>query len=99
FKSINHKFLENPSDSEVDKLQEFLEQYLNNLKLKTDKWDVYENQPNLVGILKGKTDKKNTLILNGHIDVVPLGDDSSWSYAPNQLICLPCLRVLIHLVL
>lgn len=82
FKSINHKFLENPSDSEVDKLQEFLEQYLNNLKLKTDKWDVYENQPNLVGILKGKTDKKNTLILNGHIDVVPLGDDSGWSYAP-----------------
>ncbi len=82
FKSINHNFLRDPSESEVDKLQAYLEKYLNDLGLVTDKWDVYENQPNLVGVLKGNSDKKNTLILNGHIDVVPLGDTSSWSYDP-----------------
>src|SRR5699024_6620721 len=81
FKSINHKFLENPLDSETDKLQEYLEEYLKNLGLETDKWNVYENQPNLVGTIKGERND-NTLILNGHIDVVPLGDLDSWSYSP-----------------
>ncbi|MFA1820167.1 ArgE/DapE family deacylase [Virgibacillus oceani] len=82
FKSVNSKFMKNPSDSEVDKLQDFLEDYLKNLGLDTDKWDVYENQPNLVGVLKGNGKEENTLILNGHIDIVPSGDLSSWSYDP-----------------
>lgn len=81
FKSVNFKFLDNPLDSEVKELQDFLEDYLQKLELKTDKWEVYDNQPNLVGILKGQSDE-NSLILNGHIDVVPLGDESSWSYDP-----------------
>jgi acetylornithine deacetylase len=37
--------------------------------------------PNVVGILKG-TGEGRSLILNGHIDVVPEGDLEQWEYAP-----------------
>lgn len=83
FKSVNDKFLTEPSESETNKLQDFLEDYLKKLGLITDKWDVFENQPALVGVLKGKGNQNNnTLILNGHIDVVPEGDISNWNYDP-----------------
>src|SRR5699024_3130917 len=47
----------------------------------TEKWDVYENQPNLIGLIEGEN-KENTLILNGHIDVVPEGNISDWHFDP-----------------
>ncbi|RNB87652.1 ArgE/DapE family deacylase [Brevibacillus fluminis] len=81
FKSINPKFLNSASSSESDQLQEFLKDYLLSLGLRVDKWDVYDNQPNVVATLKGKT-SENSLILNGHIDVVPAGDLSQWTTDP-----------------
>src|SRR5699024_11178712 len=55
-------------------------------KLKKSKFynprrDSYENSPNVVGTLKGKENGKS-VILNGHIDVVPAGDESKWSNDP-----------------
>lgn len=82
FKSINHKFLDNPVESEVKELQDYLETYLIDLGLSIDRWDVYENQPNLIGTLKGTSNKENRLILNGHIDVVPVGDQRNWTTDP-----------------
>ncbi|CAM4354736.1 peptidase [Lacicoccus alkaliphilus] len=41
----------------------------------------YEGSPNVVGTLKGKQNGKS-LILNGHIDVVPAGDESKWINEP-----------------
>lgn len=84
YKSINHKFLSDPKESEANELQNFLEDYLDELNLdnlETDKWEVYPNQPNLIATLKGNNNN-NTLILNGHIDVVPAGDEEKWSYNP-----------------
>ena len=43
--------------------------------------DNYEGSPNVVGVLKGAEDGRS-LILNGHIDVVPAGDESKWTYDP-----------------
>ncbi len=43
--------------------------------------DNYEGSPNVVGVLKGTEDGRS-LILNGHIDVVPAGDESKWTYDP-----------------
>src|SRR5690625_3982423 len=43
--------------------------------------DNYEDSPNVVGVLKGKENGRS-LILNGHIDVVPAGDKSKWTYDP-----------------
>ena len=38
-------------------------------------------RPNVVGIAKG-TGKGRSLILNGHIDTVPVNDPSQWKFAP-----------------
>src|SRR5690625_4163717 len=41
----------------------------------------YKGSPNVVGVLKGKGHGRS-VILNGHIDVVPAGDKSKWKYDP-----------------
>ncbi|MED4204085.1 peptidase [Neobacillus mesonae] len=41
----------------------------------------FEGNPNLVAVLKG-TGGGKSLILNGHIDVVPVGDETSWTHDP-----------------
>jgi len=71
---------------------------LNQLKLEVDCWDPdyaelakhpyfvesrksYAGSPNVVGVLKGKGGGKS-ILLNGHIDVVPEGDRTKWSHEP-----------------
>lgn len=41
----------------------------------------YENRPNLVGVLKG-TGEGRSILLNGHIDVVPPGPLDLWKHDP-----------------
>ncbi|WRP04959.1 peptidase [Rossellomorea aquimaris] len=41
----------------------------------------FEGNPNVVGVLKG-TGGGRSLLLNGHIDVVPEGDRENWTYDP-----------------
>ncbi|PLS01603.1 peptidase [Neobacillus cucumis] len=41
----------------------------------------FEGNPNLVAVLKGSGGGKS-IILNGHIDVVPVGDRSNWEHDP-----------------
>jgi acetylornithine deacetylase len=41
----------------------------------------FEGNPNLVAVLKGSGGGKS-IILNGHIDVVPVGDEKSWKHDP-----------------
>ena len=43
--------------------------------------DNYDGSPNVVGVLKGKS-KGPSVILNGHIDVVPEGDVNKWTDHP-----------------
>ncbi|MEK6781912.1 MAG: peptidase [Bacteroidota bacterium] len=71
---------------------------LNQLQLEVDVWDPkfdelskhpyfvasrnsYEESPNVVGVLRGQG-KGKSLILNGHIDVVPEGDVTKWKQTP-----------------
>ena len=46
-----------------------------------DRLKSYKDRPNLIGKLKGKGGGKS-LILNGHIDTVPIGDESKWHVDP-----------------
>lgn len=41
----------------------------------------FEGSPNLVAVLKG-TGGGRSIILNGHIDVVPTGDEKNWKHDP-----------------
>lgn len=71
---------------------------LKQLQLEVDVWDPnykelqqhpyfiasrnsYEGSPNVVGVLRGQGEGKS-IILNGHIDVVPEGDLSKWNQPP-----------------
>ena len=41
----------------------------------------FEGNPNVVAVLKG-TGGGKSIILNGHIDVVPVGDEKNWTHDP-----------------
>lgn len=79
-------------------IQKFIAKYLQKLNLKIDIWDLdgerlrkhtyfYSNResfrgsPNVVGVLKG-TGGGKSIILNGHVDVVPEGDLDQWDMDP-----------------
>jgi acetylornithine deacetylase/succinyl-diaminopimelate desuccinylase-like protein len=46
----------------------------------TDSYDVFPERPNVYGYREGTAE--NSLIINGHVDVVPAGDTSAWSVDP-----------------
>jgi acetylornithine deacetylase len=46
-----------------------------------DRWDALPGRPNLVGTVKG-TGGGRSLALNGHIDVVPIGNSGDWTVDP-----------------
>ncbi|MDW7977938.1 MAG: M20/M25/M40 family metallo-hydrolase, partial [Candidatus Caldarchaeum sp.] len=41
----------------------------------------YEGRPNVVGVYKGSGGGRS-LLFNGHVDVIPVGDESSWKHQP-----------------
>jgi acetylornithine deacetylase len=41
----------------------------------------YKNRPNVIGRFKGSGEGKS-LLLNGHVDAMPAGDLSKWTYGP-----------------
>ncbi|MDQ0197907.1 acetylornithine deacetylase [Neobacillus ginsengisoli] len=72
-----------PPARNTNDVQEFIKKYLEDLGFKTEKWDVYPDDPNVVGILKGEaSDLYNSLIINGHVDVAEVGDDKAWDQSP-----------------
>lgn len=79
-------------------VQDLVIQKLNELQLQVDVWDPgieelkkhpyfvasrnsYAGSPNVVGVLRGQGGGKS-IILNGHIDVVPEGDVTKWNQPP-----------------
>ncbi|HEY7243258.1 MAG TPA: ArgE/DapE family deacylase [Xanthobacteraceae bacterium] len=80
------------------KIQNFLADYLAAMGLDVDMWETdweelkkhpgyrpvargYEGRPNIVAKLKG-TGGGRSLLLNGHTDVIPVGDGKGWSDDP-----------------
>ncbi|MGH2614735.1 MAG: ArgE/DapE family deacylase [Thermomicrobiales bacterium] len=63
--------------------QDVIEARLRALGCTTDRWEVYPGRPDLVGTLRGDGgERARSLILNGHIDVVPAGDPARWTHQP-----------------
>jgi len=61
--------------------QDVIEPLMLSIGCATDRWDVYPGRPDIVGTLRG-SGGGCSLILNGHIDVVPAGDPASWAHPP-----------------
>lgn len=78
----NPKLANVEAGAEAD-CQDLIERRLRDLGLATDRWDVYPGRPDLVGTWRGAGgDGARSLILNGHIDVVPAGDAAAWTHPP-----------------
>jgi acetylornithine deacetylase/succinyl-diaminopimelate desuccinylase family protein len=72
-----------PPARNTNHVQDYISSYLTELGFKTDMWEVYPGDSNVVGILPGKSSELyNSLIVNGHVDVAEVGDDKEWSSSP-----------------
>jgi len=72
-----------PPARNTDMIQKEIRSYLDDLGFKTDMWDVYPGDPNVVGILAGDSSENyNSLIVNGHVDVAEVGDEDEWMTPP-----------------
>ncbi|WLR51874.1 acetylornithine deacetylase [Bacillus tianshenii] len=72
-----------PPARNTSEAQAFIADYLRRLGFTIDQWDVYPNDPNVVGTLKG-TDSEtyNSLIINGHVDVAEIDEGEAWETGP-----------------
>ena len=78
--SVNPKLENNPELNKEPEVQNVLEKVLTEEGFAINRWDVFENRPNIVANKPGNEDR--SLILCGHIDVVPVGDQEAWSVDP-----------------
>lgn len=70
----------NPPGNE-EELAEFLVQKLESYGFSSRLVDVKPKRPNVLATLSGKKNGK-TILINGHMDVVPVGDLSAWKHEP-----------------
>lgn len=78
--SVNPKFQQEQGLNRETDVQDLLQSRLDDLGFSTERWDVFPDRPNVVGDWEG--DEDNSLILCGHVDVVPVGDASAWKRDP-----------------
>ncbi len=78
--SVNPKFHTEPAVNREADVQAVLDAELRGLGFETEQWNVFDGRPNLVANLAGSEER--SLILCGHIDVVPVGDPARWSVDP-----------------
>jgi acetylornithine deacetylase len=72
-----------PPARNTNHIQDYISGYLNQLGFKTDMWEVYPGDSNVVGTSSGKSPEfYNSLIVNGHVDVAEVGDDKEWDSSP-----------------
>ncbi|WP_257349031.1 acetylornithine deacetylase [Pseudalkalibacillus decolorationis] len=63
--------------------QAYIAEFLEDKEFSVDQWDIYPNDPNVVGRLKGTDpDHHNSLIVNGHIDVAEIDENENWEVGP-----------------
>ncbi|MBI2185308.1 MAG: M20 family metallopeptidase [Thaumarchaeota archaeon] len=71
---------ENPPGEE-EEAAEFVAEYLKALGFSIEIYEVLPKRPNVVARLKG-SEGRPVLMLNGHLDVVPAGERTAWSFNP-----------------
>jgi succinyl-diaminopimelate desuccinylase len=70
---------ENPPGNQAP-IADLVESKMEEIGLKVVRSDYRPNKPNVIGRLGSETGP--TLMLNGHMDTVPVGDASQWKYPP-----------------
>lgn len=78
--SVNPKFVKDAEQNQESAVQDLVENELKSFGMSIDRWDVFADRPNVIGNLEGS--EQRSLILCGHIDVVPIGERAVWSVDP-----------------
>jgi acetylornithine deacetylase/succinyl-diaminopimelate desuccinylase family protein len=78
--SVNPKFETGEGLNREADVQALLAEHVGPLGAELERWEVFPGRPNLVATFAG--DAERSLLLNGHIDVVPVGDRSKWTVDP-----------------
>lgn len=72
-----------PPARNTSEAQEFIAVFLKQLGFSVEQWNVYPNDPNIVGTWKGKDPSNHkSLIINGHIDVAEVDEAEQWQTNP-----------------
>ncbi|TWG95962.1 acetylornithine deacetylase [Mesorhizobium sp. J18] len=78
--SVNPKFVQDPEQNKEAEVQDRIERETRGFGCTTERWDVFPGRPNLISEFPGSEER--SLILCGHVDVVPVGQRSDWSVDP-----------------
>lgn len=78
--SVNPKFHLDPSINREADVQAHLDRVLTAEGFATEQWDALPGRPNLIAEKPGTEER--SLILCGHVDVVPVGDEKDWTVDP-----------------
>ncbi len=78
--TVNPKFEADPAINREADLQDMLQGVLDDIGMVTEQSEVFPGRPNLTGTLPGSDAR--SLILCGHVDVVPVGDRGAWTVDP-----------------
>ncbi len=78
--SVNPRFVQDAAINGEAKVQDRLGEELEGLGFQVDRWDVSPDRPNLVADWPGSEGR--SLLLCGHVDVVPIGDPEQWTMEP-----------------
>ncbi len=78
--TVNPKFEADPALNHEADLQYYLRTVLDGFGMQTETTEVFPGRPNLIATLPGGDAR--SLILCGHVDVVPVGDKSQWHVQP-----------------
>jgi acetylornithine deacetylase/succinyl-diaminopimelate desuccinylase family protein len=78
--SVNPRFVADSAINREAEVQDRLRVEFDAMGLTVDRWDVLPGRPNIVADLPGS--EARSLLLCGHVDVVPVGDASRWSVDP-----------------
>ena len=78
--SVNPKFVEDPAINREADVQAVLNEVMIEEGFSTEQWETYPGRPNLIAEKAGSEER--SLILCGHVDVVPVGELSRWNVDP-----------------
>src|SRR2546423_1171663 len=86
FRSENPKLVSGAEAAEAARLQEqacqdHIAGLLGELDKRVDRFEALPGRSDVVGIMRG-SGRGRSMILNGHVDVVPAGEPSEWPHPP-----------------
>lgn len=72
-----------PPARNTEEAQSYVKDVLLNLGFETEEWELFPGDRIVAGAKQGeRSEEYQSLLLNGHMDVVAVGDEASWKYPP-----------------